>query len=173
MEPGKHRIQKNPEYSLSFHAEADKIYHVKVSAVSVRPVVVSGDEGRKAMSGYALIDESDEPIPVAKRTARPADKAGAPSIETLTAAPVRSDIDDLPQAYAHRRKNAYAVIIGIENYRQTLPRADFAVQDARLVSAYLVRSLGVPEENIVLLLNDRALKSDFEKYFEKMAQRSG
>lgn len=65
------------------------------------------------------------------------------------------------------RKNAYAIVIGIENYRQNLPKADFATHDAQTVSEYLTKSLGYPEENVITLLNDRALKSDFEKYFEK------
>lgn len=64
-------------------------------------------------------------------------------------------------------KNAFAIVIGIENYRQKLPKADYASQDARLVADYLIKTMGYPEENVVILLNDRAAKSDFEKYFEK------
>lgn len=46
-------------------------------------------------------------------------------------------------------------------------KSDFATQDARLVSDYLIKVLGYPEENVITLLDDRALKSDFEKYFEQ------
>jgi uncharacterized caspase-like protein len=66
-----------------------------------------------------------------------------------------------------QNKNAYAIVIGIERYRQQLPRADFATQDARTVAEYLTKAMGYPEENVVTLLNDRAMKSDLEKYFEK------
>jgi uncharacterized caspase-like protein len=80
---------------------------------------------------------------------------------------VRSDVDELPAAKAKPNKHAYAIVIGIEHYRQKLPRADFATHDAQTVAEYLIKVLGYPEENVITLLNDRALKSDFEKYFEK------
>jgi uncharacterized caspase-like protein len=48
-----------------------------------------------------------------------------------------------------------------------LPKADFAVSDARLVSEYLTKVMGYQEENVVLLTNEKALQSDLTKYFEK------
>ena len=80
---------------------------------------------------------------------------------------IRSDVDELPLMRTKPNKNAYAIIIGIESYRQKLPKADFAVSDARIVSEYLTKVMGYPEENIVNLINEHANKSDFEKYFEK------
>jgi uncharacterized lipoprotein YajG len=88
------------------------------------------------------------------------------SIETSFPA-IKSDVDELPLIRTKPNKNAYAIVIGIESYRQKLPRADFAVSDARLVSDYLSKVMGYPEENIVNLINEHANKSDFEKYFEK------
>ncbi len=80
---------------------------------------------------------------------------------------VRSDVDSLPGAKIKINKNAYAIVIGIERYRQKLPKADFASSDAQVVTEYLTKVLGYPEENVVTLLNEFASKSDFEKYFEK------
>jgi hypothetical protein len=79
----------------------------------------------------------------------------------------KSDVDELPSIKVKPNKKAYAIVIGIEQYRQKLPKADFATSDAKLMSEYLTKVLGYPEENVIILLNDRALKSDFEKYFEK------
>ncbi|MGV8057904.1 MAG: caspase domain-containing protein [Smithellaceae bacterium] len=79
----------------------------------------------------------------------------------------KSDVDELPLSKAKPNKNAYAIVIGIEDYRQKLPRADFAVSDARLMNEYLAKVMGYPEENIVTLTNDRAALGDFVKYFEK------
>ncbi|MGV8056922.1 MAG: ankyrin repeat domain-containing protein [Smithellaceae bacterium] len=79
----------------------------------------------------------------------------------------KSDVDDLPALKAKPNKNAYAIVIGIENYRQKLPKADYAAADARTVTEYLIKVMGYPEENIVTLTNENATKSDFEKYFEK------
>ncbi len=82
-------------------------------------------------------------------------------------ATIRSDVDDLPQIQAKPNKNAYAIVIGIEEYRQKLPKADFAVKDAVVMTEYLEKVFGYPQENIVTLLDDRALKSDLEKYLGK------
>ena len=87
------------------------------------------------------------------------------SIQEITT--IKSDVDELPSIKVKPNKNAYAIVIGIENYRQKLPKADFATSDAKLVSEYLQMVMGYPGENIVTLRNEHATKSDFEKYFEK------
>ncbi len=80
---------------------------------------------------------------------------------------IKSDVDELPTIKSKPNKNSYAIVIGIENYRQKLPKADYAVSDAKLVTEYLTKAMGYPEENVITLVNDHAAKSDFEKYFEK------
>ena len=80
---------------------------------------------------------------------------------------IKSDVDDLPVMKAKANKNAYAIVIGIEQYRQKLPKADYAVSDAKLVSEYLSRVMGYQEENIVTLTNENATKGDLEKYFDQ------
>ena len=82
-------------------------------------------------------------------------------------AAVKFDVDEIPQVQAKPKKNAYAIVIGVEKYRQNLPKADFADHDARIMAEYLTKAMGYPEENIVTLINDRALKSDLEKYLGK------
>jgi hypothetical protein len=93
--------------------------------------------------------------------------ADAPAPSASLPAAVSSDVDELPSRVAQERRNAYAIVIGIEQYRQKLPAADFAVHDAQAVTEYLTKVLGYPERNVVTLLNGNAAKSDFEKYFEK------
>ncbi len=89
------------------------------------------------------------------------------STDPIPAMTVRSDVDELPLMKAKQNKNSYAIVIGIEQYRQKLPKADFAVADAKIISEYLTKTMGYPEENVITLLNDRALKSDMEKYFDR------
>ena len=57
-------------------------------------------------------------------------------------------------------------MVGIENYRDNLPKADFAANDAKLIGEYLIKTLGYPEENVVARLNDKATRNDLEKYVE-------
>ncbi len=100
-------------------------------------------------------------------------KLGVPSSSApLTAAPPAatvvpaSDVDRVPSATARAKVHAYAIVIGIEQYQQKLPKADFAVHDAEIMGQYLSKVLGYQEENVVVLLNDRATKTGIEKYIE-------
>ncbi|MEW6544384.1 MAG: caspase family protein [Nitrospirota bacterium] len=79
----------------------------------------------------------------------------------------RIDAELAPPASAVPPKEAaYAVVIGIEDYRD-LPRVDYARRDAETIKQYLVRALGYREQNIVLLLNDRVTRSALEARFEE------
>ena len=80
---------------------------------------------------------------------------------------IKSDIDELPAIKSKPNERAYAIVIGIEQYRQKLPKADYAVSDAHLMSEYLTKVMGYPEENVITLINEYATKSDFEKYLER------
>lgn len=95
-------------------------------------------------------------------------KGGAPvSVAARPAAPPaqRSDVEELPRQAPARA--AHAVVVGVENYREGLPRADFAASDARLAAEYFKRVLGVPAENVALLVDDRATNTDLQKHFER------
>lgn len=76
-----------------------------------------------------------------------------------------SDVDLIPLLKNKVKRNAYAVIVGVENYRD-LPKVDFATRDAETIKRYLIKMLGYPEEHIVLRTNERATKADFQAYFE-------
>ncbi len=80
---------------------------------------------------------------------------------------MHSDVDRVPVVKAASKKHAYAVVIGIEQYREKLPKADFADRDAKLVGEYLTKVLGYPEENVIVRTNDRATRTDLVKYFEE------
>ena len=94
---------------------------------------------------------------------RPAEPLAAkPSPEAYPT--IKSDIDELPAIISEPRKNAYAVVIGIENYR-SLPKSDYSRSDATLVKAYL-KALGFQERNIEFLTDEKATRTDIEKSLE-------
>jgi predicted small secreted protein len=135
---------------------------------AIRLLIENGADTDNA-KGYLVSKRADAAVRVIEMAERSAGKKKAQiatNRETVSSG-VKSDVDELPSVKHRPNPNAYAIVVGIETYRQKLPRADFAAQDARLVADYLIKVLGYPEENVVILLNDRALKSDFEKYFEK------
>jgi hypothetical protein len=62
-------------------------------------------------------------------------------------------------------RDAVAVIIGISNYK-SLPRADFAKDDAQVFYDYAIRALGIKPENIKLLLDADAEEVEIFKAFK-------
>lgn len=77
----------------------------------------------------------------------------------------RINIDIPPTAKLPIDPNAYAIVIGVEKYRQPgIPAVDFAARDAATVHRYLTESLGFDPANVVLLQNEQATKTDLEKY---------
>lgn len=85
-------------------------------------------------------------------------------------APVATDQDDIGMAplFAVTRRaftaSDLAVVIGIERY-QSVPKSDFAYNDARAVKSYLL-SLGFRERNIEFLADERATLSAIRKSLE-------
>ncbi|MDD5303200.1 MAG: caspase family protein [Elusimicrobia bacterium] len=108
--------------------------------------------------------------PAFQRLAESKAKALSPVASAPAAPPsvpdIVSDVDEPPSAAAPRVKG-HAVIIGISRYRQALPRADFADRDARTMARYAKAVLGYPDENVAVLVDDGASRSDFEKYLER------
>ncbi|MBI4400976.1 MAG: caspase family protein [Nitrospirae bacterium] len=71
-----------------------------------------------------------------------------------------------PASKVAPKDHAYAVIIGIEDYRD-LPKVDYAKRDAEMVKQYLIKALGYREQNIVMMLNDNATRSRLKARLEK------
>ena len=64
-----------------------------------------------------------------------------------------------PEAKAKANPNALALIVGIEEYGHTF-KAQHAARDAQLFYDYAQRSLGIPAENIKLLIGEKATRAD-------------
>jgi hypothetical protein len=97
----------------------------------------------------------------------PASQPQVAAVPVPPAPAIQSDVDRVPTAKTASKKHAYAVVIGIEQYREKLPKAEFADRDAKLVGEYLTKVLGYPEENVIVRTNDRATRTDLVKYFEE------
>lgn len=87
--------------------------------------------------------------------AGPPDAFGAEGAQP--AAP--EDVDSPPKTPGARDPDAYAVVVGIENYRD-LPAVEHARRDAEVLRAYLTQSMGFDPLNVVALLNERATLTD-------------
>jgi hypothetical protein len=102
---------------------------------------------------YALGAAPAAPVAAPVAAAEP---AAGPDIETPPLTKTKLDPD------------AYAVVIGVEKYRQEgIPAVDYAERDAQAIQSYLTHSMGYDAKNVMLLTNERATKTDLEKYLGK------
>lgn len=74
-----------------------------------------------------------------------------------------ADVDTPPKTATRTDPDAYAVVIGIEKYRD-VPGVDFASRDAKTVYAYLTEAMGFDPGNVIMLADERATRTDLEKY---------
>lgn len=106
---------------------------------------------------------SPQMVAYTRKVVKPAGEKGQRSVAQLVPP---SDVD-APPAVGKPDANRFALVIGIEQYRQGLASVEFASHDARVMRDYLTKTLGFHEENVVMLVNDQAAKSDIEKYVER------
>ncbi len=60
----------------------------------------------------------------------------------------------------------WGLIIGIENYAN-LPSVDYVHKDALIMKKYFMKVLGIPEENIIFLIDSDATKSRLEEFIRQ------
>jgi hypothetical protein len=144
------------------HANIVKLLIDKGADIDMALAQLERINNKEAKAGIKLLEKLSKKQEIASQPAIAAPKPFQEAYPTI-----KSDVDELPSIKAKPNKNSYAIVIGIEQYRQKLPKADFAVADAKTMTEYLTKVMGYPEENVVTLTNEHAAKSDFEKYFEK------
>lgn len=74
-------------------------------------------------------------------------------------------LEEFPKTAAAPRPKDFALVVGVEGYR-SIPKADYAENDAKRMRAYL-EALGVPPQNIILLAGQSASRADLAKYLEE------
>lgn len=161
------------ELALSFRDRAGRaVWDVPVIGTAQERIVTSGPHGHGPENRTLSAALSNAMIKVRELflSGDVAAHLGSAEMETSAAKPARedvqSDVDFVPHGSGAVRR-AHAVVIGVERYRGALPAADFAASDARLFGRYLTEALGFPKENVAVLVNQAAAKSDFEKYIDK------
>lgn len=98
------------------------------------------------------------PIAIAASKSKAQSAAAAPAV----------DVDTPPKTGAKPDPNAFAVVVGVEKYRQEgIPAVNYAARDAQAVYAHLTQAMGFDPKNVVTLTDGQATKTDFDKHFGK------
>jgi len=71
------------------------------------------------------------------------------------------NVDKMPKFASTPNPSTWGLIIGIENYSD-LPSVTYAERDARLMQKYYEKIIGIPEENIITLIDSEATKAKIE-----------
>ena len=99
------------------------------------------------------VDRVDEIVPIVNKPVVP-----IPSVAVI-------DIEkNIPQG--KRNPNAYAVVFGIEQYKNVSP-VTYARRDAYWIREYFLKTLGVPDENLYYKIDVDAGKVEFDKVFSE------
>lgn len=157
----------------------DKISGGKLQLTGAFTLGEVEDVARTLSSGYIPADAklvsqtvAGKSVPLPSEETAAARPAPRPAAAAPPEPPVPvTEVDTAPPLLPRGRVSGAAVVIGVERTRQGLPRADFAARDARIFADYLIKTLGYPEENVAVLLDERAAKSDLEKYLEDWLPR--
>ena len=75
--------------------------------------------------------------------------------------------------YSDKYENRHALIIGIDNYKNISQKLSNAVNDARALRDFLTSKMDYNEDNISLLLNDKATKHNIEKKLYSYMDNTG
>lgn len=81
------------------------------------------------------------------------------------------DVDAKLPSTNKKRPNDIAIVVGNMMYKNTAAWVDYAINDARIVSTYLIEVLGFAPENVILLEN--ATKTELETYFGTNSNHKG
>jgi hypothetical protein len=82
------------------------------------------------------------------------------------------DVDIVPEIAKEKKKNAYAIVIGIEDYKdKNIPKVPYAKRSSDMMKKYLIDVLGYEEKNIYLLQNEEATKGNIEVNIEGRLQK--
>ncbi|MEW6542885.1 MAG: caspase family protein [Nitrospirota bacterium] len=129
------------------------------------------EEKRSRVGGGAALSQAEKELKALEEQERQVEEQKK---EQVKLAAIQQQIEEKKRRILEEEKkkrervkaNRYAIVMGIEQYRERIPKADFAVQDAKDVAQFLTAQAGYREENVILRLNEQATKSDMEKYFE-------
>ncbi|MBI5748699.1 MAG: caspase family protein [Nitrospinae bacterium] len=82
------------------------------------------------------------------------------------------NVDDVPLMVKHERRDDFAIVIGIGSYREKeIPAVKYAKKDAEIMGSYFENIVGIPKQNIKLMTDNSATKSDFEAYLGDWLKR--
>ena len=109
--------------------------------------------------------------PVLRQKAK--NTGSGPKVPVTVSATMLTNLDLVPHTAKARPSAAYALVVGIGLYKNThVEPAAFAAKDARKVREHLSRMGAFPEQNLTLLTNEAATRSDILVALQKILRQA-
>jgi hypothetical protein len=176
LEPIKNSLPKTNQLSSiqisSTPPDSDGFIVINIKSIKdIQTLTVNGEEQNSSINGVYTIKKFALMGRPTTYTVVATDTQGKKDSQTLTVtrtvAKTQAVFEELSPSKIKERpkRDAVAIVIGIQDYKR-LPKADYASTDAQAFYDYAVRALGVPEENVKLLLDDSADNVEIYKAFQ-------
>ena len=137
--------------------------NVQLAEVLIDGTAVSlGSDGSFEWSGFVPATGKDiiiEAIDTAALSSRKVVRLERGQIQQASG-PKFDDLDPTSGKRVKRNNNALALIVGISDYERTDAPAIYADKDAQYFHDYASLKLGIPDQNIMTLVNDKAEQGD-------------
>lgn len=134
---------------------------IRISLSAFNPQPVDWGEGSRLTQKFTM--EFDSIVQNGISTASAGNSNPAPSANNVAVGP-NGDAPDEPKYKLPPAKGKYALIVGIEKYRD-LPDVPFAENDAAAMRRHFI-ALGFPEQNVISLIGSRATASGIKRYLQ-------
>ena len=121
---------------------------------------------------YELVQRPKQSQPAGNRLRSSKPVTNKEPVQKTTTESTISDVDINIPTSSGKIQNRYALIIGNEDYNSyqkgltSEANVNFAERDAKTFKEYAEKTLGIPEENIILMINAQVV--EFSKAIEKM-----
>lgn len=170
-------VSAKSKLSFGLQASASEPDSNGIVTITIEPsaatkhLTVNGEEQSVNVNGVYTVKKLALIGKPTTYTVEATDMQGKKDIQTLTVTRnvAKADFifEDLSPSKirARPKRDAVAIVIGIQDYKR-LPKADYASIDAQVFYDYAVRALGVPSENVKLLLDDNADNVEIYRAFQ-------
>ena len=159
-------LAKDGTYFIMVEYSLDE---VRRNAIAIARQVEALNNEFGAKQAFESLEGKIGSVPASNQTAADLDLQRIPYQRQITIP--TSDVDLNVPVAAFKRPNAVGVIIGIAEYKHPdVPTVDYAKRDALLVREYFIRSLGIHDNNIIMVLDEDATKAAFHQIFEGQIQ---
>lgn len=145
--------------SITLNVQHGKTYYVKLDHISLKLMQVDEVVGEKEFNNRRLAEIQNITEDKQIQTTKNENSVIATNSTPIAKVEATSDVDINIPIDGATKSNRYALIVGNEDYSSnqtdisTEVNVQFAENDAKIFKEYCIKTLSIPEKNVILLIN--------------------